>query len=101
MFNNTPFRNTVLAIALTSWSASNLANAVPDEQSSKRSGPPPEALAACDGSAAGDSCSFTSPRGDSIEGSCIVPRSDKGLACKPEGGPPRDIQASSGSSDGE
>ncbi|MEM8660682.1 MAG: hypothetical protein AAGF35_07350 [Pseudomonadota bacterium] len=99
MFNHIPIRNTILAIALTSWFASNIANAEPGEQNSKRRGPPPEAIAACESSAEGDSCSFTSPRGDSIEGSCIVPRSDNGLACKPQGGPPRDMQQSGDSSD--
>jgi hypothetical protein len=48
-------------------------------------GPPQEAIAACEGLNEGDSCEFTSPRGDTIGGIC---RSiEEQLACAPEGGP--------------
>jgi hypothetical protein len=51
-------------------------------------GPPPEALAACKALTAGQSCSFSSPRG-SESGSCWAPPG-KALACKPaHAGPPR------------
>ncbi len=49
-------------------------------------GPPAEATAACAAQSAGDACSFETPRGDRLEGSC---ESIQGtLACVPAGGPP-------------
>ena len=48
-----------------------------------RKGPPPEALTACESAAEGDSCSFTSPRGE-VSGQCVTPpKEGVGLACKP------------------
>lgn len=53
-------------------------------------GPPPEAIKACADLAKGDACSFTGRRDDEIKGSCIaLPNGDDGLACAPEGRPPR------------
>lgn len=58
-----------------------------------RGGPPEEAIQACADKVENDSCSFSSPRGDSVEGSCLSPPEgrDGPLACAPEGGhrPPR------------
>lgn len=53
-----------------------------------RRGPPEEAIEACEGMALGDACSFTTPRGDQVEGTCRKPRGDR-LACAPDnhGGP--------------
>ena len=54
-------------------------------------GPPPEAIQACADLSQGDACSFTGRRDDVVSGTCIVlPSGDEGLACAPEGGPPRD-----------
>ncbi len=53
----------------------------------KRRGPPPEAIDVCEGLSDGDGCAFVSPRGDNIEGTCEMTRSDI-IACVPEGGPP-------------
>lgn len=50
--------------------------------------PPPEALAACQGKAADAACSF-SHEGRTMTGTCFTPASDKPLACRPAGGPPR------------
>ena len=50
-------------------------------------GPPPEAKEACSGKSEGDSCGFTSPRGDEIKGDCRTVRNGD-FACVPEGGPP-------------
>lgn len=47
--------------------------------------PPPEALAACKSIAAGQACSFTSPRG-AVSGTCWAP-AGKPLACKPKNAP--------------
>jgi hypothetical protein len=90
MLTNTFAYRTVLALVLTSCVATNIAKAQPSGQSGKRHGPPAQAREACSNSSAGDSCSFSGRRGDSVEGTCIVPRSEDGLACAPEGGPPAD-----------
>ena len=50
-------------------------NAYADDSSREGRGrghrtPPPEAYAACEGKAAGDSASFTSPRGHNVTGTC-------------------------------
>jgi hypothetical protein len=36
-------------------------------------GPPPEVLEACGGKAAGAACSFSTPRGDTLTGTCSTP----------------------------
>jgi hypothetical protein len=46
-----------------------------------RKGPPAESFAACEDKAAGDACSFESPRGE-LEGICATGRSDT-LHCRP------------------
>lgn len=53
----------------------------------KRHGPPPEAIEVCAGLNTGEVCSFESPRGDLILGTCETTRSGE-VACVPEGGPP-------------
>jgi hypothetical protein len=90
MLTNTLAYRTVLALVLTSCVATNIAKAQPSEQSGKRHGPPQEAREACSNSSEGDSCSFPGRRGDNVAGTCIVPRSEDGLACAPAGGPPAD-----------
>lgn len=44
---------------------------------------PPEAINACSGQTAGSSCSFQSPDGQTVSGSCIMVEAD--LACAPGG----------------
>ena len=90
MFNNRLHRSAILALALTATVATNIAKAQPDGQSGKRQSPPPAALEACANSSEGNSCSFSGRRGDTVEGTCIVPRSEDGLTCAPAGGPPAD-----------
>jgi len=52
-------------------------------------GPPQEAITACADLTEGAACSFSSPRGDSVEGTCKAPPQGEGsLACAPAGGPP-------------
>ena len=53
----------------------------------RRGGPPEEAITACDGLNEGEVCSFESPRGDLILGTCEMTRADL-KACVPQGGPP-------------
>lgn len=51
-------------------------------------GPPPEMLDACNGSAAGDSCTVTL-KGHAIDGTCRAgPTAEAPLACFPKGPPP-------------
>jgi hypothetical protein len=90
MLTHTLARKAVLALVLTSCVVTNIAKAQPSGQSGKRHGPPPEAREACSNSSEGDSCSFSGRRGDNVAGTCVVPRSEDGLACAPEGGPPAD-----------
>ncbi len=47
--------------------------------------PPPEAIAACDGADVGDPCSFDTPRGDELSGTCQVAGPDELLVCVPAG----------------
>lgn len=56
-------------------------------QQGKRRGPPPEALAACKGKSSGAECSFQSPRGDNVSGTCFAPKSDLPLGCRPSHAP--------------
>lgn len=44
--------------------------------------PPPEALEACKSATSGQQCSFTSPHGDQISGTCIA-HEGRPLACRP------------------
>lgn len=45
--------------------------------------PPSEAISICESQSAGDSCSVTTPRGDTVEGTCENTPDDKYFACKP------------------
>ena len=54
---------------------------------------PQEALAACSGKAANDSCSFSLPDGKTMNGTCSAKPDSSELACGPKGGmghPPKD-----------
>lgn len=59
--------------------------AQPDARDPPR-GPPTEALEACKSLAAGKDCSFTTPQGKSLQGSCWAPEG-KPLACRPKAAP--------------
>jgi len=67
-----------------------LTAAVADDSVPPRHGkrtPPPEAYAACEGKAAGDSVTVTTPRGETLTAVCR--ELDGKLAAMPKGGPPR------------
>jgi hypothetical protein len=61
-------------------------------------GPPPEAVAACQGKNSGDACSFTGRENNTVNGSCLGPRKEgesasgdssqtaAPLACRPQRG---------------
>jgi hypothetical protein len=51
-------------------------------------GPPPEALQACAGLAEGASCSFTTPSGDELTGTCRSAPDGSSVACAPSQPPP-------------
>lgn len=72
-------RATVAAVLLTSPRA-----ALGQQEEPRHHRPSPEALAACEGQAAGASCSFTRHE-HSIQGTCFTPDSSKPLACRPTG----------------
>jgi hypothetical protein len=55
----------------------------PDQQPRHHHGPPPEALEACKSASSGQQCSFTSPRGDQVSGTCLSREEGKPLACRP------------------
>ncbi len=57
---------------------------IPPQQGT-RQGPPQQALDACASSTQGDTCSFTQPNGNTINGSCITPPDMNVLACAPVG----------------
>jgi hypothetical protein len=40
-------------------------------------------LAACKSASSGQQCSFTSPHGDQISGTCVAHEEGKPLACRP------------------
>lgn len=49
--------------------------------------PPQEAIDICKGLDTGAECTMTTPRGDSVTGTCENTPDNKYFACKPEGGP--------------
>jgi len=83
-----------LSVAAAPW-------AVADSNGQNRGshrGPPEEAFSACASQTEQAQCSFTGRRGETVSGSCLVPRSgDSGLACVPAGGPPRHDQENASS----
>ncbi len=58
------------------------------QQGEKRT-PPAEAISICEGQDEGSSCSMTSPRGDTVEGTCSNTPDGKYFACKPTNPPKR------------
>lgn len=48
----------------------------------QRKGPPPEAIAACESRANDEACEFVGRRGK-VSGTCVTPRPDRPLACRP------------------
>jgi hypothetical protein len=62
-----------------------LVNGDAADGSTQRRGPPPEALAACQGKKPSDACAFGSPRGTE-NGACFQPEGSHPLACRPARG---------------
>jgi hypothetical protein len=61
---------------------------VPDHPPGAHHGPPPEAVAACSGQQAGAACSFATPDGTQLQGSCRAALDGATAACAPSGPPP-------------
>ncbi len=59
------------------------------QQGSVSGTPPQEAITACQGKSTNSSCSFVSPYGDTISGTCQIPPGMSSPACVPAGGPPQ------------
>ncbi|GAU09885.1 hypothetical protein [Desulfoplanes formicivorans] len=53
----------------------------------KHDGPPPEAYTACKDKNKGEKASFTSPRGDTIQGICVKDRQGDRLVLRPDNPP--------------
>lgn len=49
-----------------------------------RNGPPPEAIAACQDKAAGDSCSFSGRQKEQVSGTCFSPPADRPQGSQPD-----------------
>jgi hypothetical protein len=47
-----------------------------NQEGGSHQGPPPEAYTACEGKSTGDTAEFTSPRGDTVTGTCETERGD-------------------------
>ncbi len=52
----------------------------------RHQGPPPEAYTACEGKSAGDAAELTTPRGDTITGTCVQ-QGDR-MVMRPDNPPP-------------
>jgi hypothetical protein len=57
------------------------------ETGRKNQGPPPEAYTACEGKSEGDTAEFTSPRGDTVTGTCEYDRDGDRLVLRPDNPP--------------
>lgn len=53
----------------------------------RQHGAPPEAYTACEDKEAGDTASFESPRGDTVEGICVKDKDGDRLVLKPNNPP--------------
>ena len=84
------YRSLIALAAVTFISGATYAQS--DQESNPRSehrGPPPVAFEVCSSSVQGDPCSFEGRHGDTLQGNCDTPPEQTALACKPEGGPPK------------
>lgn len=71
-------QTTLNALSLSALLAATVASAQPVGQNGEpRRGPPPEAVAACNGKAAAAPCSFTGRQGETLKGVCFVPPTDR------------------------
>ena len=58
-----------------------------DRKGPPKGKPPTEAFAACAYQAEESACSFSTPDGDTVEGTCALPRkAEESLVCKPNRG---------------
>lgn len=77
-----------IGIALTIFvSGMAMGQNAPPPGGGERSGPPPEAVEACEGKAVADICSMVSRRDNKKVGGQCIATPDKKLACLPEGAP--------------
>jgi len=78
----------LIACAIGAGSATAANERGGDGERGGRRGPPPEALQACVGASQGQACSFAGRQGETVTGTCEIPRANE-LVCFREGGPPR------------
>ncbi|WP_304131289.1 hypothetical protein [Mesonia mobilis] len=74
-------KKTVLSLIAVTGLVTAASNAFAQQHERPRT-PPPEAIEACDGQSEGDSVSFESPHGDTLEGVCAYV--DEQLVAVPE-----------------
>ena len=89
MLLNPIFKNTLTALLLTLFLSSvfSTASAAKGKKGPHRGKPPEAAFTACADQSEESACSFNTPDGDTIEGTCMVPRkSEESLVCKPSRG---------------
>ena len=88
MFSKLTLKNALTALLLTLFLTATLstAHAKKERKGPHKGKPPVEAFEACaDQTEAGAACSFETPEGDTVEGTCKTPRRDEeSLVCKPE-----------------
>jgi hypothetical protein len=97
----TRFLLALLLAACTGDDPASSQAALAGDEASRCMGPPPEALEACEGAAAGDDCAFETPDGRTLEGRCHEgPVADAPLACVPPP-PPEAIAACDGAAAGD
>ena len=75
------------ALAFLALNGVAVAEAGDGQRHGGRHGPPAVAMEACAAAVQGDACSFVGREGETVSGSCEIPR-DEQLVCSPEGGPP-------------
>lgn len=83
------YRSLVALTAVTLVASTAFAQSSEESRSRPDRRPPPEAQEACTNLVQGDPCSFEGMHDDTVQGTCDLPK-DQPLACRPEGGPPKD-----------
>ena len=82
-------RKLISALLVTAlfYATISIAVAEKDRKGPPRGKPPAEAFTACENLVEEEVCSFETPEGKTIEGTCIVPRNEKeSLVCRPKRG---------------
>lgn len=71
----------IAALCVATMSFANQSSRGGDQREMRE--PPKEAISACEGQSEGNECSMSTPRGDTLEGTCKNTPDDKYFACMP------------------